>query len=732
MPDILFADLETFSEADLKKVGSYRYAEDPTTEIMLFPYAIDDGPEKCYDATTGEPPPRELLRALRKCATGKMKLVGQNFLMFDRQVLKNAWGIDIPPKHIIDTMVLAYRNSLPGSLEALCEVLGIPQDLAKDKAGKALIQRFCKPTPKNYKIRRYTADTHPEEWKRFVSYGKSDITSMREVFYRLPSWNDTAIENEILCVDQAMNDRGFFVDQDLAFAAIQADQQHKEEVKTLARKKYGCSVTGKGFLPALKKVAGPAFYIPNAQKATMTDLLNDPDFPDDGKELITMRLEAASTAATKYNPLLNGLSADGRRKGTVQYGGAKRTLRWAGRKFQPQNLARGFYSCESPEEIATFEKALKALKKGYAKKIYNIGQLVVSAVRPCIIPAPGKKLAVADYSNVEGRGLAWVAGEISALTTFRAGLDIYCQTAGKMFGMDPDYIKANRKDLRQIGKACELGLGYQGGVSAFLQFAKTLGLDLFEMAETMDGTFPDHIWASARRGYEWARIQEKNKKPKPGEEKANRPAYDLPKKVWMTCDSIKRMWREAHPETVRLWDDVQTAVIRAIKNPGKSYWAGADVRENGDRAIRVVRTVKNGNPGWWLKIELPSGRFLSYPGIGLSASRNEETGEEETRIKYMGENQTTGKWGWQYSYGGKFVENIIQALCRDIMAWCMPEVEKAGYPIIMTVHDELITEVPDTDEYSAEELCELMCEIRPWFRGFPLKAEGDIMYFYRK
>lgn len=202
-----------------------------------------------------------------------------------------------------------------------------------------------------------------------------------------------------------------------------------------------------------------------------------------------MRLGASSTASTKYNPLLLGLSADGRRRGCLQYGGAKRTLRWAGRGFQPQNLARGYFSDDPknkdgkvrPEgmtdlgwwaELNPLSFGIKLLLKGRAHWMYDVSKLTASTVRGCIVPEEGNKLIVADYSNVEGRGLAWASGETAALDTFRAGLDIYCVTAGKMFGLEPDYIKAHRKDLRQIGKACELGLGYGGGVAAFLTFAK--------------------------------------------------------------------------------------------------------------------------------------------------------------------------------------------------------------------------------------------------------------------
>lgn len=728
MQDLLFKDTETFSEADLKKVGAYRYSEDPSTEIILATYAFNDEPVEVYDPTKGRNIPREL----RRCLAGLekpnygLKLVGHNFLQFDRLVIERCWGYKIHPTNIIDTMILAFRHALPGSLAALCEVLGVSAENAKDKRGKALIQRFSKPTPKNYKIRRYTADTHPEEWAWFIKYGISDITSMREVFHKLPRWGNSEFEDRVLELDQLINDRGFKVDVALAEAAIEAVEKHKAQLQEEAQRKYGGSLTGKDFLPILRELA-PAHRIHNAQKSTLNDLLSDDDLPDDARTIIEMRLGAASTASTKYNPLLLGRSSDDRRRGCIQYGGAKRTLRFAGKGFQPQNLARGYY--HDDDEL---DKGISALLKGRAHRRFDVAKLTASTVRSCIIPEAGHKFVVADYSNVEGRGLAWLAGEETALDTFRAGLDIYCVTAGKMFGMEPDYIKKERKDLRQIGKACELGLGYAGGVGAFVQFAKNLGLDLVDMAKTMDGTFPDHIWAATARGYEWARIQEAKRPPRPGE-KDDRPSYILDKKVWRTCDAIKRMWRESHPETVAFWRDIEDAAMAAIRNPGKEFTAGP----RGVKFSRNVETDNNGNKvaGWWLRMTLPSGRVMSYPGVGLSVSKEtDEDGKVSTnvRIKYQGENQLTRQWGFQYTYSGKLVENCTQALCRDLLANALLNVEANGYPIVLHVHDEIICETPDLPEYNVAELERLMCELPEWAEGFPLVAEGAEMKRYAK
>lgn len=730
----LYLDFETFSEADLKKVGSYAYAEHPTTEVLICTYAFDDEPVRVWDCTDGSDMPGDLHRALRRLVkpNSRIKMVWHNGSMFDRLIMKHCWGFDIPVSNTIDTMIWAFRHALPGSLDALCEVLGVSADNAKDKRGKALIQRFSKPTPKNYKIRRYTAETHPDEWALFIKYAVSDITAMREVFHKLPRWGNSEFEDRVLELDQLINDRGFKVDVALAEAAIEAVEKHKAQLQEEAQRKYGGSLTGKDFLPILRELA-PAHRIHNAQKSTLNDLLADDDLPDDARTIIEMRLGAASTASTKYNPLLLGRSSDDRRRGCLQYGGAKRTLRWAGKGFQPQNLARGYYHDDE------LDKGISALLKGRAHRRFDVAKLTASTVRSCIIPEVGHKFVVADYSNVEGRGLAWLAGEETALDTFRAGLDIYCVTAGKMFGMDPDDIKKNFKEIRQIGKACELGLGYEGGVGAFVTFAKNLGLDLIEMAKTMDGTFPDHIWSATARGYEWARIQEAKRPPHPGE-KDDRPSYILDKKVWRTCDAIKRMWRESHPETVAFWRDLKDGILAAVRNPGREFWAGAHLRKNGERAIRIWRTVETDSsgrkvPGWWLCMELPSGRILSYPGIGVSVTKEtDEDGRVNTnvRIKYQGENQLTRQWTTLYTHGGKACENLVQALCRDLLAYAMINVERGGYPIVLSVHDELVCETPDTPEYTVSELEKLMCELPEWAEGFPLVAEGAEMKRYAK
>lgn len=720
----LYLDFETYSGIDLKKVGSYAYAEHPTTEVLICTYAFDDEPVQVWDCTDGSDMPGDLHRALRRLVkpNSRIKMVWHNGSMFDRLIMKHCWGFDIPVSNTIDTMIWAFRHALPGALDALCGVLGVSADNAKDKRGKALIQRFSKPTPKNYKIRRYTAETHPDEWALFIKYAVSDITAMREVFHKLPRWGNSEFEDRVLELDQLINDRGFKVDVALAEAAIEAVEKHKAQLQEEAQRKYGGSLTGKDFLPILRGLA-PAHRIHNAQKSTLNDLLADEDLPDDARTIIEMRLGAASTASTKYNPLLLGRSSDDRRRGCIQYGGAKRTLRFAGKGFQPQNLARGYYHDDE------LDKGISALLKGRAHRRFDVAKLTASTVRSCIIPEAGHKFVVADYSNVEGRGLAWLAGEDDLIEVFVNGVDVYKKLASTVFNVAYEDVT---KDQRQIAKAMVLGLGYAGGVGAFVTFAKNLGLDLNDMTRTLDGTFPDHIWAATARGYEWARIQEAKRPPRPGE-KDDRPSYILDKKVWRTCDALKRMYREANPAIVQFWRDIEDAAMAAIRNPGKEFTAGP----RGVKFSRNVETDNNGNKaaGWWLRMTLPSGRVMSYPGVGLSVSKEtDEDGKVSTnvRIKYQGENQLTRQWGFQYTYSGKLVENCTQALCRDLLANALLNVEANGYPVVLHVHDEIICETPDLPEYNVAELERLMCELPEWAEGFPLVAEGAEMKRYAK
>ncbi|MET4892520.1 DNA polymerase [Morganella morganii] len=684
MKNILWLDLETFSEKPIK-YGTHSYAE--TVEIMLFAWAINNSPVNVWDITDKSPMPAELKQAL----TDPDTVIFAHNSHFDRTMLNHA-GIKTNIRRWRDTMVQALAHGLPGALAALCEVLGVPTDKAKDKEGKALIQLFCKPRPKNSALRRATGKTHPEEWKRFIAYAGLDIEAMREVHKRLPAWNYKDEELAHWHRDQEINDRGVCMDVRLAAAAIEAVDQEQKRLARLTQELTDNEVQAATQRDALLQHISSAFGVelPDMQKSTLERRISDPDIPLPLRELLAIRLQASTTSTSKYKALMNGVSADERLRGTLQFCGASRTGRWAGRLFQPQNLPRPTLDQE------TIDNGIEALKAGCADLIYDdIMQLTSSALRGCIMAPEGKKLVVSDLSNIEGRMLAWLADEawkIKAFSEFdnSIGADLYKLAYARAFNISPDDVD---KHMRQIGKVMELGLGYGGGVAAFLTFALTYGLNLDKLADAALPNIPPKVKHDA---LSWYQKSVETKK-----------TYGLSEKVFITCDSLKRMWRNAHPETVSFWYELEDTVRRAIASPGTTFPC---------RRLKVRRDKA------WLRIVLPSGRAVCYPSPRV----------DNGQISYMGVNPYSRKWQRLKTYGGKLVENVTQAAARDVLAGNMPVIENHGYAIVLTVHDEVLTEAPDSTDFSHEQLSALLATNPPWAPDLPLSAGGFEAYHYRK
>ncbi|EPS6958444.1 DNA polymerase [Klebsiella aerogenes] len=702
---ILWGDLETYCEIPINN-GTHAYAEG--VEVMLFAWAIGDEPVSVWDLTAGEPIPSRLRKAIADPDT----LLYFHNSHFDRTVLRHAMPELAPPvERWRDTMVQALAHSLPGALGALCEVLGVPQDKAKDKEGKSLIQLFCKPRPKNSKLRRATSKTHPVEWQRFVAYAGLDIEAMREVYKRLPKWNYQGAELALWHRDQRINDRGVCMDVQLAQAAIEAVDL---EQKRLAKR---TQVMTDGEVQAATQrdvmikhiVEAYGVELPDMQRSTLERRIADPDLPSPVKELLAIRLQASTTSTSKYKSLMKGISSDGRLRGTLQFCGASRTGRWAGRLFQPQNLPRPTLKQERIDE------GIEALKSGCADLLFdNVMELTSSALRGCIMAPAGKKLVVSDLSNIEGRKLAWLAGEAWKLDAFRdydtlildesgapiwdaaakdykrRGPDLYKLAYAKAFNITPDEVT---KYQRQIGKVMELGLGFGGGVAAFLTFALVYGLDLEELATAAMPNIPRDVQREAKSWYD--------------ESVKRKATYGLSERVFIACDSLKRLWRRAHPETCDFWYQLERTVRAAIATPKKTLYCGY---------LKVRRD------GAWLRIQLPSGRALCYPSPTI----------EKGNITYMGINSYSRKWQRLKTYGGKLVENVTQAAARDVLAGNMPLIEDAGYSIVLTVHDEVICEAPDTDDYTDAALSSLLSTNPEWAPDIPLNAGGFEAYHYRK
>jgi DNA polymerase len=683
----LWIDFETFSAVPIKN-GTHAYMEG--VEILLTAWALDDGPVSVVDDAHGEPRPRELTDAL---ADPQVQLAAHN-TAFDRNVLRYT-GTDTPISRWHDTMVKALAHGLPGSLGDLCDILAVPTDKAKDKAGKQLIQLFCKPRPKNMKMRRATRDTHPGDWSRFVEYAGLDIEAMRAVDAKLPGWNYAGNELALWHLDQAINDRGVLVDIGLAHAAIRAAERAKDSLAVRAQDLTSGDVRAATQRDRLIAHILQAYDIevPDLKTSTIEKLLDkSTGLPPVLVELLNVRLQASKTSTSKYTTLVKGVSRDGRLRGTLQFDGAARTGRWAGRLFQPQNLPRPSLKQN------VIELGVDALKADCEDLLFdNVMELTSSAVRGCIVAPDGKKLVVADLSNIEGRMIAWLAGEEWKLQAFRdfdrgKGADLYKLAYAKAFAVSPESVS---KDQRQIGKVMELMLGYEGGVGAFLTGAATYGIDLDAMAGAALPSIPADVVAEADR-YLAARAKRQD------------GSFGLSSKTFIACDSLKRLWRRAHPAVSAFWPALADAAMMAVIQPG---------------VTQRCRGLVLRRDGAWLRIQLPSGRALCYP-----APQVDDTG----KLSYMGVNQYSRKWSRLKTYGGKLAENVTQAAARDVLAASMPAIEAAGYQIVLTVHDEVLTEAPDAPEFNALHLAGLMATNPPWADGLPLAAAGFEARRYRK
>ena len=688
----LWFDTETFSAAELRSTGAHSYAEHPTTEIIVAQWAIDDQDPVVEDLTEAALPSAELIAHLNN---PEVLVVAHNSA-FDRTVVRHVWGIDVPAWRWLDTMVQAYAHGLPGGLGVLSTLMGLPADQAKDKRGRELIMLFCKPRPRTVKLRRADRTSHPEAWLDFLEYARQDIIAMRALFRKLPAWNFApgSAEHMLWVLDQHINDRGFQVDTVLAQNALQLVACETLRIKHEVRDATDGLVSGFNCPAALLQYILDTYQVslPDMTADTLRRRIEDPELPDGVRLLLSLRLEGGKASAAKYKALLSAVSMDGRLRGTLQFAGASRTGRWAGRIFQPQNMPR---PTMKEEEIA---RGVEAIRAGAADLVYtNTMDLASNAIRGCIVAPPGKKLVVADLANIEGRVLAWLAGEEWKLRAFRAfdagtGPDLYKVAYGRAFNVD---AAATTKPQRQIGKVMELALGYQGAVGAFLTFASVYQMDLEQLAVSVQKATTLEALERAAGMLDWVREK-------------GRSTYGLSDEVYIACEVIKAGWREAHEATVALWAAAEAAMREAITHPGEVFSVGQHLRMRVD--------------GSWLRVRLPSGRYVCYLKPGL---------DKANRLTYWGQNPYKRTWGALNTYGGKLVENWTQAVARDTLAANMHRVD-LHYPIVLTVHDEIITEVPDDPAFNEQELVSMMTTIPSWATGLPLAAQGFSTYRYKK
>ncbi|CAB5079543.1 DNA-directed DNA polymerase, family A, palm domain containing protein [uncultured Caudovirales phage] len=684
--NIFYADLETFGHRPITH-GTHAYAE--ASEIMVAAGAMNDGPVEVRDLTLDYAGGMAWLQD----QIAQADITVWHNSHFDRTVLKHH-GVDLPAEKVRDTMVTAMAHSLPGSLGQICDILQIPIDQAKNKEGKRLIQLLCKERPKKQKLRRATRETHPKEWAEFLDYARLDIEAVRAIDKKLPKWNLTPAERELWLLDQKINDRGVAIDMELVHSAMAAVELAQVGLAEDAHRLTDGQVHAATQRDAMIRFILEQFEIPmeDLRASTVEAMLENGNYPAELRELLQVRLQASTTSTAKYKALDRSVSSDGRLRGALQFCGAIRTGRWSGRLFQPQNLTRPTLKQEM------IELGIDAMKAGCAEYIFeNVMELASSSIRGAIVAPPAKKLVIADLSNIEGRVLAWLAGETWKLKAFAEfdqgiGADLYKLAYARSFRVDAGDVT---KDQRQIGKVQELAMGYEGGVGAFITFALAYGIDLDELADRARPALGAGLIAEAEDAWDWFT-------------KMKRSTAGLSRETWVVIDAIKRAWRYAHPATSAMWKDLANAARDAISNPGRVAFCGK---------LQLVKRSA------WLLIRLPSGRCLCYP-----AAQVDETGQ----ISYMGINQYSRKWQRLKTYGGKLVENVTQAVARDVMAFGMFEAEQTGYQVALSVHDELITETLDHERFTAEQLASIMSHNPSWAEGLPLAAAGFETYRYRK
>jgi hypothetical protein len=452
----LYLDLETYNEYPLKG-GVARYVEDPSLEITLCAYAIDDGPVQVWDVTTGASMPAQLQDGLEDT---RVPVVIHNSY-FDRTVMTAAEFFDLCPSRIIDTMVQAYCHNLPGGLDKLSKLFKLADDKAKMKEGRALMLLFCKP----HKDVRYTRESHPEKWAKFVEYASRDVTAMRIIHEMMPQWNypgrnfpaEPSSEHRLWCIDQRINDRGFAVDVALATAAVEASAFEKDylDSRTLALTdgEVAAATQRDKLLVHVLKAYGIA--LPDMKADTLKRRIEDESLPLELRQLLDLRMQSSRNSASKYKTVLAAVNHDNRIRGCIQFAGAPATGRMAGRIIQPQNFMRPTMKGEAVNE------AIELVKSGAATLVYdNLPEVLGNCTRGIIVAGEGKKLIAADLKSIEGRGLAWLAGDqhvVDFYHGFDAGLikyDSYMLAYAMCFGVKPEDVD---KKMRQIGKPIDLG-----------------------------------------------------------------------------------------------------------------------------------------------------------------------------------------------------------------------------------------------------------------------------------
>ena len=658
--DHLSIDLETFSSVPIAKAGAQKYIASPDFEILLFAYSLNGAPPVCCDIAQGEHLPDWVLDAL--CDPQCLKHAYN--AAFEWGCLSKFMGRQLPPEQWRCTMFHGLYAGYPAGLDAAGRALGLPEDKRKLSTGKALIRYFCvpcTPTKSNGGRRRNLPHHDPARWELFKEYNAQDVTTEMEIERRLslitvPDWLQRQWETDLL-----INARGVAVDMEMVNGALEIGATVRERLTQEAVRISGLSNPN--------SVQQLSAWLEQETGEEVTDLRKDtvakmiaqaPDIPE-VQRMLEIRQELGKTSTKKYDAIEQAVCPDGRVRGLLQFYGANRTGRWAGRLVQVQNLPRTY---TQPLELA--RNLVKQRKLDNLRLIYgSVPDTLSQLIRTAFVASDGNVLIDADFSAIEARVISWLAGEQWRLEVFKTHGKIYEASASQMFGVPIERIKKGNPEyaLRQKGKVAELALGYQGGAGALINMgALDMGI----------------------------------------------PEDDLP-------DIVQR-WRDTNKRICDLWYKMNSAAVEAIST-GSSVGVGRLLVSCEYDAVHEVE---------YLTVLLPSGRKLFYnsPQIG----ENKWGGPS---ISYMGMDQTTKKWKRIETYGGKLVENCVQAVARDCLAQAIENLEVRGLPVVFHIHDEVVIDCR-ADTATLDDVVDIMSRPIPWAPGLPLNADGWVGGFFKK
>lgn len=658
----LSIDIETCSSESLAKTGLYKYVQSQDFEVLLVAYSVDDAPVEIIDLAQGDLFPEWLQKALFDSEYVKHAYNAA----FEWYCLSKFMGRLLPSGQWRDTMLHGLYCGYPAGLDAIGKAIGLPADKQKISAGKNLVKFFCSPCISmraNGGRRRNFPEHDLEKWNLFKEYCKGDVVTEMEIERRLSSFPVPDNVEKQWQTDLIINSRGVAVDMELVQGAMEIDAIVRNKLMTEA-----VAITGllnpnspSQLAKWVEKTTG--IEMPNLRKDTVEQMLNNGAVSGPVKRMLEIRQEMSRTSTKKYSAIEEAVCADGRVRGLLQFYGANRTGRWAGRNVQVHNLPR------SKMDVGDISVARNMVKGREFDKLRGLSSSVTDTlsqlIRTSFVSTSGNKLVDADFSSIEARVITWLANENWALNVFRTHGKIYEANASLMFGVPIDKIvKGNPEyELRQRGKVATLALGYQGGIGALIAMgALSMGIPMTDLHYIVD------------------------------------------------------RWRDTNKCIVALWRELENAAVSVIQN-------GGQVRVNG---LLLSREIDIQNDLDFLTITLPSQRKLYYAKPAL---RVNSWGKPS--IKYMGIDQVTKKWEYRETYGGKLVENVVQAIARDCLAVVIEKLEAAGFPIVFHVHDEVVIDCAE-EKANLDEVVRIMTEPIPWAQGLPLNADGWVDDFFRK